>query len=138
MKYKIGEFSKIVDIPVRTLRYYDEFGVLQPSEIDDFTGYRYYNQENVLECELIKLLKSLDFTLEEIILYKDCIDEEILEKKKKELEERMFLLKKKYERLNRMQEDIRKNAKHQNISYETNEEKVLRRKYEKRNIGKGA
>ena len=138
MKYKIGEFSKIVDIPVRTLRYYDEFGVLQPSEIDDFTGYRYYNQENILECELIKLLKSLDFTLEEIILYKNCIDEEILEKKKRELEERMFVLKKQYERLNRMQEDIRKNAKHQNISYETNEEKVLRRKYEKRNIGKGA
>ena len=138
MKYKIGEFSKIVDIPVRTLRYYDEFGVLQPSEIDDFTGYRYYNQENILECELIKLLKSLDFTLEEIILYKNCIDEEILEKKKRELEERMFVLKKQYERLNRMQEDIRKNAKYQNISYETNEEKVLRRKYEKRNIGKGA
>lgn len=81
--YKIGEFSKIVDIPVRTLRFYDEYGVLQPSEIDDFTGYRYYNDANIIECELIKLLKSLDFTLEEIIDYKDCLDEEIIIKKKK-------------------------------------------------------
>lgn len=37
--YKIGDFSKIVDIPVRTLRYYAEYGVLVPSEIDKFTGY---------------------------------------------------------------------------------------------------
>ena len=40
MMYKIGDFSKIVDIPVRTLRFYAQYGVLQPSEIDEFTGYR--------------------------------------------------------------------------------------------------
>ena len=50
--YKIGDFAKIVDIPVRTLRFYDTYGVLQPSEIDDFTGYRYYSDENIVECEL--------------------------------------------------------------------------------------
>ena len=79
--YKIGEFSKIVDIPVRTLRYYDEYGILKPSEVDNFTGYRYYSDENILECHLIKLLKSLDFTLEEISKYKNrqllLIEEEI-------------------------------------------------------------
>ena len=80
--YRIGEFAKIVDIPVRTLRYYDEYGVLTPSVIDDFTGYRYYDEENIVECELIKLLKSLDFTLEEIITYKDCLDEDVIKKKK--------------------------------------------------------
>ena len=64
--YKIGEFSKIVDIPVRTLRYYDEYGILKPSEVDNFTGYRYYTDNNVIECEIIKLLKSVNFTLEEI------------------------------------------------------------------------
>ena len=45
--YKIGDFAKIVDIPVRTLRFYDTYGVLQPSEIDNFTGYRYYSDENI-------------------------------------------------------------------------------------------
>lgn len=87
--YKIGDFSKIVDIPVRTLRYYAEYGVLVPSEVDEFTGYKYYSESNIIECELIKLLKSLDFTLDEIIEYKDKIDEEILEKKKIEIEERI-------------------------------------------------
>lgn len=133
--YKIGDFAKIVDIPVRTLRFYDTYGVLQPSEIDNFTGYRYYSDENIVECELIKLLKSLDFTLEEIILYKDCIDEEILEKKKREIEERMYLLKLKHKRIEIMQEQL-KNKKETNIVEETSEEKVLRRKYEKRNIRK--
>ena len=69
--YKIGDFSKIVGIPVRTLRFYDQYKVLQPSVVDNFTGYRYYSEENIIECEMIKLLKSLDFTLEEIVQYKN-------------------------------------------------------------------
>ena len=147
--YKIGDFSKIVNIPVRTLRYYAEYGVLVPSEIDKFTGYKYYSEANIIECELIKLLKemdpdgtrrvlkSLDFTLDEIIEYKDRIDEEILEKKKKEIEERIYLLKLKYDRLIYMQEEI-KNKKSYTRVNETEQEKVLRRKYEKRNVGKSA
>lgn len=135
--YKIGDFSKIVNIPVRTLRYYAEYGVLVPSEIDKFTGYKYYSEENVIECEMIKLLKSLDFTLDEIKEYRNCIDEEILEKKKKEIEERMYLLRLKYERLTYMQEKLRKQKSYVGFN-ETEEEKVLRRKYEKRNIRKSA
>ena len=135
--YKIGDFSKIVDIPVRTLRYYAEYGVLVPSEIDKYTGYKYYSDENILECELIKLLKSLDFTLEEIKKYKNCIDEEILEKKKKEIAERMYLLKLKYDRLTYMQEEIRNNKRHIRFN-QSEKEKVLRRKYEKGNIRKSA
>lgn len=135
--YKIGDFSKIVDIPVRTLRFYDQYGVLQPSEIDEFTGYRYYSKENIIECELIKLLKSLDFTLEEIALYKNNLNNEIIEKKKKELEERMYLLKLKYKRLLILQEELIK-GREDKILGETQEEMVLRRKYEKRNIGKSA
>lgn len=135
--YKIGDFSKIVNIPVRTLRYYAEYGVLVPSEIDKFTGYKYYSEENVIECEMIKLLKSLDFTLDEIKEYRNCIDEEILEKKKKEIEERMYLLRLKYERLTYMQEELRKQKSYTGFNA-TEEEKVLRRKYEKRNIRKSA
>ncbi len=135
--YKIGDFSKIVGIPVRTLRYYAEYGVLIPSETDKFTGYKYYSEENLIECQMIKLLKSLDFTLDEIKKYRNCIDEDILEKKKKEIEERMYLLRLKYERLTYMLEELREQKKY-TIFNETEEEKVLRRKYEKRNIGKSA
>ena len=134
--YKIGDFSKIVDIPVRTLRFYDEYGVLCPSEIDNFTGYRYYSDENVLECELIKLLKSLDFTLEEISLYKKSLDEEIIKKKKKEIEERIYLLKLKYKRLLIFEQELKSKKEFLSKIKETPEEKVLRRKYEKRNVRK--
>ena len=118
--YKIGDFSKIVDIPVRTLRYYAEYGVLVPSLVDKFTGYKYYDDENIVECELIKLLKSLDFTLDEIIRYKDDINYDVLEGKKKELEQRMYLLRLKYDRLSLMQEELKNKKKDKDI-------KVLRR-----------
>lgn len=85
MFYKIGEFSKLVGISVKTLRYYDECGVLKPSKIYTFTGYRYYNDNDIMDCEFIKMLKSLDFTLDEIVRYKDCLDEDIIIKKKKEI-----------------------------------------------------
>ncbi len=134
--YKIGEFAKIVDISVRTLRYYDQCGILQPSKIDTFTGYRYYSDEDIIECELIKLLRSLDFTLEEIIQYKNCLDEEIIKKKKRELEERMYLLKLRYERLSIMQKELQSKDSYTKKIKESPEEKVLRRKYEKRIIGK--
>lgn len=134
--YKIGDFSKIVGIPVRTLRFYAQYGVLEPSQIDNFTGYRYYSDENVIECELIKLLKSLDFTLEEIATYKNHLNNEILEKKKKEIEERIYLLSLKYKRLEILQQQSA--LKKINELQETNEEKVLRRKYEKRNIKRNA
>lgn len=134
--YKIGDFSKIVGIPVRTLRFYAQYGVLEPSQIDNFTGYRYYSDENVIECELIKLLKSLDFTLEEIATYKNHSNNEILEKKKKEIEERIYLLSLKYKRLEILQQQSA--LKKINELQETTEEKVLRRKYEKRNIKRNA
>lgn len=134
--YKIGDFSKIVGIPVRTLRFYAQYGVLEPSQIDNFTGYRYYSDENVIECELIKLLKSLDFTLEEIATYKNHLNNEILEKKKKEIEERIYLLRLKYKRLEILQQQSA--LKKINELQETTEEKVLRRKYEKRNIKRNA
>ena len=40
---KIGDFSKLSRCSVRMLRHYDEIGLLEPAEIDRFTGYRYYS-----------------------------------------------------------------------------------------------
>ena len=133
MFYKIGEFSKLVGISVKTLRYYDECGVLKPSKIDTFTGYRYYSDNDIMDCEFIKMLKSLDFTLDEIVRYKDCLDEDIIIKKKKEIEERMYILKKQYDRLLIMQKEVSNKEILENV---TEEERVLKRKYEKKDIGK--
>jgi DNA-binding transcriptional MerR regulator len=45
--YKIGLFSKINKITVKTLRHYDEIGLLKPAHIDIETGYRYYSSEQL-------------------------------------------------------------------------------------------
>ncbi len=41
--FRIGEFSKLTQVSVRMLRYYDEMGLLKPSETDKFTNYRLYS-----------------------------------------------------------------------------------------------
>ena len=44
---QIGEFSKICQVSVKTLRHYDKIGLLAPAEVDRFTGYRYYRVEQI-------------------------------------------------------------------------------------------
>lgn len=41
--FKIGEFSKLSQVSVRMLRYYDEQGLLPPAKVDQETGYRFYH-----------------------------------------------------------------------------------------------
>lgn len=97
--YKIGEFSRLTDLSVRTLRYYDELGILKPDYIDTFSGYRYYTEDNVKEADNIKFMKELDFSLEEILLYKGNLTSEVVKEKKMQLERQMYLLELKCQRL---------------------------------------
>lgn len=62
----IGIFSKFSNITTKTLRYYDEIGILKPVYINNETGYRYYNADQLITVLLIRKLKSYDFSLEEI------------------------------------------------------------------------
>jgi DNA-binding transcriptional MerR regulator/predicted transcriptional regulator YdeE len=64
--FKIGEFSKLVQVPVATLRYYDQVGLLKPIEVDRFTGYRYYSASQLPRLHRILALKDLGFSLEQI------------------------------------------------------------------------
>ena len=64
--YRIGEFSKLTNLSIRTIRYYNDIGLLIPEEVDIFTNYRYYGERNIYEAKLIDELKSVGFTLEEI------------------------------------------------------------------------
>lgn len=58
---KIGEFSKLTQVSVRMLRHYDEIGLLKPAEIDCFTDYRYYKEEQLPAMCRIKALKDMGF-----------------------------------------------------------------------------
>ena len=66
MKYKIGEVSKIVNVPIKTLRYYDEIDLFNPATIDLYSGYRYYTSDQINDLHLILELKEAGFMLEEI------------------------------------------------------------------------
>ena len=42
MKLKIGDFARVGQVTVQTLRHYDELGLLKPAVVDVGSGYRYY------------------------------------------------------------------------------------------------
>jgi effector-binding domain-containing protein len=66
MMLKIGDFSRLSQISVDTLRYYDTLGLLKPSEVDPHTGYRYYAFHQLGRLNRILALKDLGLTLEQI------------------------------------------------------------------------
>jgi DNA-binding transcriptional MerR regulator len=77
--FRIGDFARICQVTTKTLRYYDEIGLLKPSHIDSFTGYRYYAMSQLPRLNRILALKDLGLSLEEItlILNDDLTPEEI-------------------------------------------------------------
>ena len=62
----IGEFSKICKVSTKTLRYYDEIGLLKPTNINLENGYRNYSIKQLEDMLLINKLKMYQFSLEEI------------------------------------------------------------------------
>ena len=64
--FKICDFSKICQVPVSALRYYADLGLLEPAHIDPFTGFRYYELDQLPRLNRIMALKDLGLSLEEI------------------------------------------------------------------------
>ena len=63
---RIGEFSKLTGVSIHMLRNYDKTGLLVPTEVDCKTGYRYYNEAQIIVANQIQVLKRLGFGLKEI------------------------------------------------------------------------
>jgi effector-binding domain-containing protein len=63
----IGEFSRLTQIPSKTLRYYDDIGLFKPARIDPFTQYRYYSVEQLPRMYRLLALKGLGLSLEQIV-----------------------------------------------------------------------
>ena len=64
--YKIGEFSRLSQTPIRTLRYYDQIGLVVPAHVDRATGYRSYAAEQLERLNRILVYKELGLSLDEI------------------------------------------------------------------------
>ena len=66
MKMQIKEFAELTGVSVRTLHYYDEIGLLKPSEVDAQTGYRFYDENSFERMQEILFYRELDFSLKTI------------------------------------------------------------------------
>ena len=95
MNYSIGEFSRMTSLSIKSLRLYHEKGLLIPHHVDEFTGYRYYDEANYETARAIAILKRFDFSLAEI--------KEILQECGEEKDALVFL----DEKLHQVQEKIR-------------------------------
>lgn len=91
--YSIGEFAKKAHVTLRTLRYYDNIGLLQPDSHTG-TGHRLYSQQDFARLQKILTLKFIGLSLDEItnVLKQDINDQDFtksLEIQRKILEEKL-------------------------------------------------
>ena len=88
--FRIGEFSKLTQVSIRMLRYYDEVGLLKPAEVDKWTGHRMYSVTQIPRLNRILYLRDSGFLVSEIALALEMNDRlllETLEKKRLEIEQ---------------------------------------------------
>ena len=72
---KIGEFSRLSRVSIRSLRRYDEAGLLAPASIDPFTGYRYYSERQLPVANRIRALRDMGFPLAAVREVLGCYDD---------------------------------------------------------------
>ena len=51
---KIGDFAKLFNVSINTVRFYEEKGLLTPAYIDIYNGYRYFDENNIEQNIIIK------------------------------------------------------------------------------------
>lgn len=91
---KIGEFSRLSQVTIKTLHHYDELGLIKPAHIDPLTNYRFYTVEQLPRIHRIMALKEMGLSLEQIgiMLEKELSTEEmrgILHFKQSEIQQAM-------------------------------------------------
>lgn len=64
--YRIGMFSKLGRVTIKTLRHYEEVGLLTPAYVDDENGYRYYTTDQLFRLNEIVALRQMGFSIPEI------------------------------------------------------------------------
>ena len=72
--FKIGELSRLYGIGVDSLRYYEKIGILKPTRSE--SGYRHYSIRDIWKLNLIRDLRALDFSMEQI---RQCLEQHTVE-----------------------------------------------------------
>ena len=71
--YSISEFAKMVGVSKKAIMYYQNMGLLQPSEIRE-NGYRYYTKQDIVSLQKIVVMKRLGIPVKEIKKVLDSIN----------------------------------------------------------------
>lgn len=77
--FKIGEFSKLANLTVRTLHHYEDMELLLPTKIDSVTNYRYYSVQQIEEVNRIRMLQQIGLSLKDIKVIIQTNDMKLLE-----------------------------------------------------------
>ena len=115
--FRIGQLASIYKISGKTLRYYDELGLLRPKYVDETTGYRYYTSSQIPILNEIFLLKEMGLSLKEITyLMKEEIDKDhtllkgVLELKQLEFDRQIKELNEKKQTIELLKKKLDKNG----------------------------
>jgi len=104
--YTVKQLAALAGVSVRTLHYYDQFGLLKP-EFRTANSYRHYGDDSVVRLQQIMFFRELDFSLEEIKDIMSRPDFNPLEA----LEQHRLLLKKQKERLEGLMQTVDRTVK---------------------------
>lgn len=101
--YSIGQFSLILKVSTRTLRHYDEIGLLKPSYVSKDNNYRYYEKEQINNAKYIINLKESGLALDEI---KGIISNKDSNRFKETIEKRLMLIEDEIQKLISMKNNL--------------------------------
>ena len=87
--YKIGEVSKLCDVSIKTLRFYEEEKLIKPVKVDIYSGYRFYDDDSIMQIYKVKFLRELGFSIKEIREFNNSS----IDKKIHEIQEQVARLK---------------------------------------------
>lgn len=105
--YKIGEFSSLSKTTIKTIRYYEKEGLIKPSLIDEYTGYRYYEAKQLDEVARIISFRKIGLSIKDIKRIMSSGDlTEVLSQRKKNIEEELVLHNQQLAEINRMIKEI--------------------------------
>ncbi len=121
--FKIGEFSRLTQISIRMLRYYDQMQLLKPETIDPRTGYRLYSTEQIPVLNKIIYLRDSGFSVAEILEILQITNNDsllhTLQKKEDEISSTIWNEKQKLEKISRIRDELQSDSNselHYNIT----------------------
>lgn len=99
--FKIGEISKLYGIGVDSIRYYEEIGIIKPERSE--SGYRQYSIHDIWRLNVIRDLRSIGFTMEQIHEY---LEHHTVSSSLSMLEDEKKAIAKQMEQLQKLQKNV--------------------------------